>query len=245
MDRFEQAVQAAITRQKAGIGTLGEKGVHHALKHYFEPDPERHEVPLGSYCADIVGERGIIEIQSASFLPLAEKLSQFLALTHVTVVWPCIARRRIIRIDPETGERLDSRISPKKSSIFEIFPRLEQLGELAFSERLSIVIVVLEADEYRTPVKNRTRKERIRAKLDIIPTKLLDEQHFETAGELLALIPPELPQEFTCSQLAATLGTSRDIARSVLWYMKKCGAALEVGKKGREKMYCKSSDCAL
>lgn len=238
--RFELAVQAAITRQKAGIGTLGEKGVHHTLKHYYEPDTERHEVPLGNYYADIVGENGVIEIQSASFLPLVPKLTEYLALTHVTVIWPCIKKRRIIRIDRETGEVLDRRISPKKQTVYEIFPRLEQLGELAFSERLSIIIVTLEADEYRVPAKNRTRKERIKAKLDLIPTKLIEELHFECPNDLLALIPKSLSDEFTCSELAACLSIHKDIARSVLWYMRKCGAAIEKGRKGREKLYCKN-----
>lgn len=43
------------------------KTLHAALKAYYEPDAESHEIKIGRYIADIVGENGIIEIQTQSF----------------------------------------------------------------------------------------------------------------------------------------------------------------------------------
>ena len=54
---------AAARLGQGGIGTLGEKSLHAALKYYFEPCPENHEQPLGGFVADAVGEHGVIEIQ--------------------------------------------------------------------------------------------------------------------------------------------------------------------------------------
>ena len=78
--RFLQARKEALGRVggAGGIGTLSEKALHAALKSYYEPDFESREVKVGSFVADIVGENGIIEIQTRGFDRLGRKLDAFL-----------------------------------------------------------------------------------------------------------------------------------------------------------------------
>ena len=57
------------------IGTLKEKTVHAVVKNYIEPDPSFHEIKVESFYADIVNEKGIIEIQTSNFNQLRKKLS--------------------------------------------------------------------------------------------------------------------------------------------------------------------------
>jgi len=47
--RFETAKKKIIgqTREREGIGTLKEKTLHAVLKHYYAPDENMHEVPIG------------------------------------------------------------------------------------------------------------------------------------------------------------------------------------------------------
>ena len=66
-ERFAEACAVAAAREREGIGMMGETGVHNALKYYFVPYTDSHEVRIGGYIADAVGEDGIFEIQSASF----------------------------------------------------------------------------------------------------------------------------------------------------------------------------------
>ena len=68
--------QALEDNRRAGIGTLGEKTLHAALKRYFEPDEHFREVAVGRYVADIMSPGGIIEIQTAGFGRLREKLNE-------------------------------------------------------------------------------------------------------------------------------------------------------------------------
>ena len=75
-------------RRKNGIGTLGEKTLHAVLKYYFEPYEDNQEIKLGKYIADIVGENGVIEIQTQNFNALRKKLENFLEFCDVTVVYP-------------------------------------------------------------------------------------------------------------------------------------------------------------
>ena len=53
--------------KRAGIGTYGEKTVHSVLKNYFEPFEDSHEQKVGGFVVDIVGDNGIIQIQTAAF----------------------------------------------------------------------------------------------------------------------------------------------------------------------------------
>ena len=84
-ERFLQARKEALGRVggAGGIGTLSEKALHAALKSYYEPDFESREVKVGGFVADIVGENGIIEIQTRGFDRLGRKLDAFLEAARV------------------------------------------------------------------------------------------------------------------------------------------------------------------
>ena len=85
--RFLAACGEALEdNRQAGIGTLGEKTLHAALKRYFGPEERFREVAVGRYVADVMSPEGIIEIQTAGFGRLREKLAFFLPNSPVTVV---------------------------------------------------------------------------------------------------------------------------------------------------------------
>ena len=106
--RFEQICAAVVSenRRDGGIGTLGEKSIHAVLKYYFDENPDTHEQSVGDSVADIVGADGVIEIQTRMFQRLNRKLDALLPVCPVTVVYPVVRRKRLIWIDPQTGEAL-------------------------------------------------------------------------------------------------------------------------------------------
>ncbi len=65
-------------RLRASIGTLSEKTTHMILKNYYEPDVDKQEIPIEGYVADIFTGQDIIEIQSAGFGKMRDKLEAFL-----------------------------------------------------------------------------------------------------------------------------------------------------------------------
>lgn len=121
---FEEAKRKiiGIDRQRLGIGTLSEKTVHAILKNYYEPDEDRQEIPIENYVADIFAGGEIIEIQTRQFDKLRGKLSAFLPLYPVTIVYPIPREKWIIWIDQETGELSGKRKSPLKGSPYTVFP---------------------------------------------------------------------------------------------------------------------------
>ena len=78
MRDFDAALKAAERDMGGkGIGTIGEKTLHLALKYYFAPDPETHERPVGGFIADAVTEEGVFEIQTRGLSRLKPKLDAF------------------------------------------------------------------------------------------------------------------------------------------------------------------------
>ena len=102
-DRFLQCCREVMEEggRDQGIGTLGEKSLHAALKRYLEPDETFREVAIGRYVADIVNPEGIIEIQTGGFGRLREKLGFFLDHYPVTVVYPVAQVKWLIGVDQD------------------------------------------------------------------------------------------------------------------------------------------------
>ena len=172
--RFAAAVSAAEARVRAagGIGTLGERTLHAALKLYYEPDTDLHEVGVGRYVADIKNADGITEIQTRGFSSLGKKLDAFLPEGQITVVYPLAAKKWIAMLDPETGTLGEKHRSPKKET------PLDALWELSFilphlgDANLTVRLPMLEVLEFRRRGGRRWKNSTTR--LERLPLDLID-----------------------------------------------------------------------
>ena len=120
MTREQSFIEARLVvmcdrKKDAGIGTLGEKTLHRIVKQMLEPDASRHEVKLCGAVVDILGQDGVIEVQTRDLYRLLPKLRRILPEHRVTVVYPIPATKTVRWIDPKTGECTPARKSPKKA----------------------------------------------------------------------------------------------------------------------------------
>jgi len=237
--RFETALEMAAAAERSGIGTMGEKGVHRTLKYYFEPHEDCHEVSVGGYIADAVGENGVIEIQTMGFSKMRDKLTAFLMATQVTIVYPVIASKRIIKIDKDTGEIVSIRRSPRKRTEWAIFRELYGIRDMLSEPELRFCIVKLEADEYRSNVQQRGRKRRKGGASDTerIPTVLLGETWLRTVDDFRMFIPDGLPEVFTAAQFSKTAGVDTDTGRCALHVFCEKGLCKMCGKQGNAYLF--------
>ncbi|MBQ5316820.1 MAG: hypothetical protein J6I96_04630 [Oscillospiraceae bacterium] len=239
--RFEEACKRVREggRLIKGIGTKGEGSVHAVLKNYFENDQESQELSVGRHIADIVGERGIIEIQTSHFSALREKLAAFLPNTHVTVVYPVFLNKRIVSLS-EDGEVLRSRISPLKGTAFEIFRELFPIAHFLKDKNLSFVIMILDCDEYRIPPaaigKPARRHDRLSV-TDRFPTKLIDEISIEVPCDWEKLIPCLRNDGYTTSDLSELIHLPRKYTSVALSVLHRGGIIKRIGKRGRSFTY--------
>jgi hypothetical protein len=210
------------------IGILNEKSVHAVLKRYFEPNADSHEIKVGGYVADIVGENGIIEIQTGSFDKLKRKLTAFLAVTRVTVVYPIIVKKRVVNID--TGK---SYTSPKKGTIYSFLSEASKLGDLVKHENLSFCLCLISADELRTGTGRKA------AKLDRIPTGQTDEIPLDNMSDW-HIFTDNLPETFTMKDFEAASKLRGLEAWTALKALCNASVVTQNGKRGNAYLYEKS-----
>ncbi len=231
MDTFAIAIQAAERDLGCkGIGTLGETSLHLTLKYYFAPNPATHEIPFVGFIADAVTEDGVIEIQTRNLARLKPKLTAFLPLCPVTIVFPVAVNKWVIAVDAD-GVVQSKRRSPKHESLSDTIWELYGLRDLIAHPNLRIRLCMLELAEYRckTGKSKRERGERI----DRVPLALVDMLALESPLDYRMLLPEHLPEAFTVQDIAKESEFSVESLRMLLHLLERMGYMAKVGKRCR------------
>lgn len=233
--RFAAALErvARDGRARKGIGTLSEKTLHAVLKQYMDPYEGNHETKIGPYVADIVGEDGIIEIQTRGFHRLRDKLAAFLAVATVTVVYPIAAVKWLVWLDPDTGETTKKRRSPRRGTPYDAFYELYRIKQLLPHPNLRLRLVLLEMEEYRQLNGWSHDRKRGSSRYELIPTAFVGEVAVNGPEEYIKLIPPGLPERFTSREFSAASAMPQGGARTALNVLLSVGAVRRIGKRGR------------
>lgn len=240
MDRmaFNQAIDKIVhkERERYGIGTLSEKTLHAVVKNYMEPDEDYHEIPLEGYVADIFRDDEVVEIQTAHFNVLRRKLDKFLPLYKVTIVYPIPATKWVIWVDPETGEEVSRRKSPKKGSQYQAFRELYRIKTYLGHPNLNVLFLFIDVEETKILDGWSRDKKRGATKYDRIPLGLVDEMLFERVEDYRMMIPAEL-SGFTSKEYAKIAKIPVSHAQTALNIFYYLNVVERVGKRGNSFIY--------
>lgn len=238
--RFEEVKNHFLTiqRERYGIGTLQEKTVHGILKDYYAPDKDMQEIPINGYVADIYTGEEIIEIQTANFNKMRDKLESFLPEYQVTVVYPIPHIKWLSWIDEETGACSPLRKSPVKGNIYKAFYELYKIKAYLNHPNLRLCFPLLDIEEYRLLNGWSRDKKKGSCRYDRIPIAMADEIKLECVQDYMQLIPYELSEPFTVSEFAKTVKIKKNDAGTVLHILNYLGVIKHCGKRGRAYLYC-------
>lgn len=244
-DEAFEAAKAKILgqiRQGAGIGTLGEKTLHAIMKNYFEPDADFHEVALEGYFADIFNSNGVIEIQTRSFGKMREKLTAFLEVYPVTIVYPLPFNKWISWIDNETGETSPPRKSPKKGTVYDAFRELYAIKPFLCHPNLNIILEFVDIEEYRLLNGWSSDRKKGSTRYDRIPVTIREEIIITQPEDYMQFVPFELESPFTSKEFAAAAKTDSRKTGTVINILLATGVIKRNGKSGRSYLYEVTSD---
>ncbi len=238
-EAFEAARKKVIgvDRQRLGIGTLSEKTVHAILKNYYEPDEDRQEIPVERYVADIYANGEIIEIQTRQFNKMRNKLTAFLPLYPVTIVYPIPFEKWIIWVDEETGELSRKRKSPVRGNPYIAFAELYKIKMFLKDPNLRVRLVLMNMEEYKLLNGWSRDKKRGASRYDRIPVELVQEIEINCVQDYMQFVPSELEGEFTSKEFAAAAHISVTLAQTVLNILYHVGIVTRTGKKGKQYLY--------
>jgi hypothetical protein len=209
------------------IGTLNERAIHAFLKHHFEPNTDSQEIKIGGFVADIVGENGIIEIQSGSFGYLKKKLKAFLEVGHVTVVYPVIAQNTIINTD--SGRKYKS---PRKKTKYNFLSQAYNIREFLADKRLHFILVLMAVSQ------EKSGKGRSTIKSDRKPEKIISEISLESISDW-HIFTDELPETFTQKEFEDITKVYGRDGWGSLQTLISVGLISQAHKEGNTKIYRK------
>jgi len=217
-EKFNTALHEVISAEhmRTSIGTYSEGTLHAVLKKYYEPNSDRHELKVGKYVADIVGQNGIIEIQTRQLFKMKEKIKAFLEVSDVTVVYPVSAAKYVLWRDEATGEISGRRKSTKKCSVYDAMGELYSLREFIPHPGFHFVVLMLETEDYKDFRLNKYGKKTEVRRFDRVPLRLLSEESFYCRSDYGRLIPVDLPEKFTSADFGKYAGISRSLAQLTL-----------------------------
>lgn len=237
--RFEQAKNRVIglQRERQGIGTLSEKTVHAVLKHYYAPDTDMHEIPIGGFVADIYTGTEIIEIQTRSFNAMRRKLDAFLPLYPVTIVYPIPNIKWLCWIDEESGETSAKRKSPKRGNPYQAFAELYKIRPFLKDENIRFRFSLIDMEEYRLLNGWSRDKKKGSERYDRIPVRYAKEVCIDRREDYMQFLPYDMEEPFTTKVFAKCAKIPVRLAGIVLLILTDLAIVERVGKQGNGFLY--------
>ncbi len=242
--RFDKARDRVITleeRVRHGIGMQQEKTVHAVVKDFEDADEDHQEIPIAGYIADIYNGEEIIEIQNGNFNKMRGKLSTFLPLYPVRIVYPIPHDKWNIWIDPDTGELGKKNKCARKGHFYLAFRELYRIRPFLADPHLSVELLLIDMEEYRLLDGWSRDGKRGSHRYDRIPLALYDRMLLTCPRDYCQLIPFDLKEPFT----AAEFGKAAHIRGSfstVLQILTQLGVVKRIGKKGNAFLYKVTED---
>lgn len=221
------------TNNIKGIGTFQEKTLHKVIKNYYETNEENQEVKVNGYIADIFKNNQIIEIQTRAFNKLVPKLEKYLPDYQVNIIYPIAYQKYISWIDPNSGEEVSNRKSPKKGSFYDIILELYKIKKFLNNPNLKITLLYLNIKELRYLNGWSKDKKRGSSRCNQIPLELIDELELND----YSIFVPEKEKEFTSKEYAKTTKKTIHRAQVILNILCFLDVIEVVGKEKRMNIY--------
>lgn len=232
-------IEAFSASESPGIGVYAESTLHAAVKTLWCGPGDRQEVRIAGRIVDILRADGeVVEVQTGNFGKLRDKVRALSALGYrVCVVHPVALKKYILRVDPQDGQILSRRKSPKSGSLLSLFDELIHFPDLLSLPGVRLEVLLVEVEEVRCPDGRGSWRRKFHSIVDRKISGAGEVRSFSDPQDLLGLLPPGIPSQFTAAELAIASGCPVVLARRLLWCLRAQGLAGEVGKRGRSLLW--------
>lgn len=218
------------------IGTLGERSLHAALKHWYGRPGDAHEARVDGYVIDIVRGDLLIEIQTRHLYALKRKLGKLLPNFPVRLVHPIAQEKWIVRQSAD-GRVMGRRKSPKRGRAVDIFRELVRITDLLSHPNLTIELLLTQQDEILRNDGAGSWRRRGWSLVDQRLLKVVGQVRFDSVADYGALLPSLRGQPFSNRELAEALGCQLALAQKMTFTLRKIGCVSVSGKRGNALLY--------
>ena len=217
------------------IGSLNETPFHAELKRRLAPPGSRFEVDVDGYVVDVVADDLLIEIQTRNVAGMRAKLATLLPSHRLRLVLPVAERKWIVRCF-EDGTR-SRRLSPKRGRLEDVFRELVSIPDLLSHPNFEIEVALTEQQELRRhqPGKAWRRRGWVVVGRELVAVQ--ERRRLVEPSDLLAFLPPALPEPFGTADLAALGKLPRRTAQEAAYCLRALDLITPVGKTGNAVLY--------
>ena len=228
--------------EKPHIGSLNESPLHAALKAWYAQPGDEIEARVEGYVIDIVRPGLLIEIQTGSFGNLKHKLVDLVTRHRVRLVYPIAQEKWIIKLADDACRQLSRRKSPKRGAFHDLFGQLVAFPTLVAHPNFALEVLLVQEEELRRHVPGRAWRRRGWVTHERRLLQVVDRRTFRNPGDLAALLPQDLPDEFTTLDLAGASRQKRRLAQQTAYCLRETGAIARVGRRGNAILYEQVAD---
>jgi len=219
------------------ISTLNESPLHAGLKSWYARPGDQLEVEVEGFIVDIVRDGLLIEIQTRSLSSLKRKLHVLADDYPVRLVYPVPRDKWIVKLAEDGTSVQSRRKSPKRGQVEDLFGELVSLPKVLAHPNFSLDVLLIQEEEVRRYDGSRAWRRRGWVTHERRLLKVLEQKRFNTPADLAELLPPDLAEPFTTSDLAVAIARPRRLAQQMAYCLRKMGRMEVVGKQGNAILY--------
>jgi hypothetical protein len=217
---------------------MNECSLHLEIKQVYSIPGDQFEVKLGNYIVDILRGNLVIEVQTKNFSALKEKLQALTENLRVRLVYPLPERKWITHVTKDHVV-LNTRKSPRKGRLTDVFGELVMIPAMISIENFSLEVLLIDEEEVRCDDGRGSWRRRGVSIRDRKLLKVNDRFLFQTKADYLKILPENLNEIFSNRELAKLAKISLRSARQITYCLKKGSVIRLTGKNGRRHLFQK------
>jgi hypothetical protein len=223
------------------IGVLNEGPLHASLKAWYAQPGDQAEVWVDGFVVDLLRDTQVIEVQTAGFASIREKVRAIVADHPLRLVYPLAREKWLVKVDEDGQSQLSRRKSPKRGRVEEVFAELVSFPELLAHPHFALEVLLIQEEEVRRHEPGRAWRRRGWITHERRLLQVVDSHLFAEPADMAALVPSELAEPFTTADLAQAAGFGRRLAQKMAYCLRRMGALEVRGKAGRALLYVRST----
>ena len=216
---------------------MGETSLHDSVKAWYSREGDEVEKEVDGYVVDVVRGDTLIEVQTANFSAIRDKLRRLVRDHPVRLVHPVSERKWIVRVDVDGETVLSRRRSPRRGRVEDVFYELVYIPTLLVEENMSLEVLLVHSEDVLIDDGRGSWRRRRWSIHDRRLLEVVDRVTFDGPADLLELVPRGLPEGFTSREMAEALGLRPAAAQKMAYCLRRMGALREAGRRGRAIQY--------
>lgn len=183
---------------------------------------------LDGFVIDILrDDTTLIEIQTGSFAAMGRKLDTLLPYHAMHIVHPIAVEIMLHK----PGAR--PRRSPRKNNIYSLFDELVSMPTLLDHPNLTIEVALVSVDTHQVADPTLSRGRGGWRTVDRRLRDVVSRHPFSSIDDLTALVPTDLPEVFTTSDLARMASIPKARAQKMAYCLRANGLLVPLGRDRR------------